>query len=179
MTRAAIAEAIKSATDMRDVAERYGVAVPPRGSMVCCPFHRDKTPSMKLFSDGFTCFGCHVHGDQIDFVMALFNVDFMASVRILNADFALGIPIDAPPDDAQRKQSDAIRIRRQQRRKALMLAESNYWRAHDRWLLLDRLRHSAAPYSVFWRWAVTHIDTAQAELEDAQFTLIEVRKKRA
>lgn len=179
MTRAAIAEAIKSATDMRDVAERYGVAVSPRSSMVCCPFHRDKTPSMKLFANGFKCFGCNAHGDQVDFVMALFGVDFLAAATMINADFALGIPLDAPPDDTMRQRAYALAARRSARRKALALAESNYWRAHDRWLLCDRLRYTAAPYSVFWRWAVTHIDTAQAELEDTQFTLIEVRKQRA
>ena len=37
-----------------------------RGGMVCCPFHADRTPSMKLNEDYFYCFGCGVHGDVID-----------------------------------------------------------------------------------------------------------------
>lgn len=40
----------------RCVTERYG---PPihRGDMICCPFHDDRTPSMKLYDDHFYCFG--------------------------------------------------------------------------------------------------------------------------
>ncbi|MGJ4851456.1 CHC2 zinc finger domain-containing protein [Bacillota bacterium Meth-B3] len=179
MTRAAIADAIKCALDMRDLADRYGVSAARQNAvMVCCPFHADKTPSMKLFSDGFTCFGCHAHGDQIDFVMALFGVDFWAAATMINADFALGIPIDAPPDDAMRQRASALAARRSARRKALMLAESNYWRAHDRWLLFDRLLYSTEPFSVLWRWAVSRIDNARIDLEDAQTKWIEVRKKR-
>lgn len=179
MTRATIAETIKSTTDMRDVAARYGSTVPSRGDMVCCPFHADKTPSMKLFHDGFKCFGCGVHGDQTDFVMRMFGVDFRAAAEIINADFALGIQIGTPPDDAMRRRADALTARRSARRNALARAESNYWRAHDRWLLLDRLLHSAEPYSVLWRWAVNRIDNARIDLEDTQMQWIEVRKKRA
>ena len=34
--------------------------------MVCCPFHNDRTPSMKVDSR-FYCFGCGASGDVIDF----------------------------------------------------------------------------------------------------------------
>lgn len=37
--------------------------------MISCPFHEDKTPSMKLYEDGhFHCFSCNRHGDVYDFV---------------------------------------------------------------------------------------------------------------
>lgn len=37
-----------------------------------CPFHKEKTGSFVIFSDNnsFYCFGCHKHGDSIDFYMA-------------------------------------------------------------------------------------------------------------
>lgn len=34
----------------------------------CCPFHDDSTPSMKVYENGFYCFGCDEGGDVIDFV---------------------------------------------------------------------------------------------------------------
>ena len=39
--------------------------------MACCPFHNDKTPSMKL-DQRYHCFGCGADGDVIDFAAALY-----------------------------------------------------------------------------------------------------------
>lgn len=54
---------LKTHLTPRCVTERYG---PPihRGDMICCPFHDDKTPSMKLYDDHFYCFGCQKSGDR-------------------------------------------------------------------------------------------------------------------
>lgn len=41
---------IKMAVSVKEAAEYYGLEV-NRGNMVCCPFHNDRTPSMKLFFD--------------------------------------------------------------------------------------------------------------------------------
>ena len=49
-------EAVKAAVTPRMAAERYGLPI-QQGSMVCCPFHADRTPSMKLNEDYFYCFG--------------------------------------------------------------------------------------------------------------------------
>lgn len=48
---------IKMAVSMKEAAEYYGLEV-NRGNMICCPFHADRTPSMKLNEDYFYCFGC-------------------------------------------------------------------------------------------------------------------------
>jgi len=36
-----------------------------------CPFHEEKTASFTIFTkdNGFYCFGCHKHGDSLDFYM--------------------------------------------------------------------------------------------------------------
>ena len=36
-----------------------------------CPFHSEKTPSFTVFTStqNFYCFGCHVGGDVINFIM--------------------------------------------------------------------------------------------------------------
>src|SRR5262245_8943333 len=35
---------------------------------VCCPFHEEIEPSCKIYTDHFHCFGCHTHGDRVDWL---------------------------------------------------------------------------------------------------------------
>ena len=79
---------IKMAVSVKEAAEYYGLEV-KRGSMVCCPFHNDRTPSMKLNEDYFYCFGCGATGDVIDLVAKLFNLSNHEAVQKLAADFGL------------------------------------------------------------------------------------------
>ena len=48
---------VKAAVTVRQAAEHYGLQG-SRNSMVCCPFHDDRHPSMKLNERYFYCFGC-------------------------------------------------------------------------------------------------------------------------
>jgi len=51
-----------------------GQEVPPSG-MVRCPFHEDRTPSLKVYEDtGWYTFCCHRGGDIYDFGAALFDL---------------------------------------------------------------------------------------------------------
>lgn len=85
---------IKMAVSVKEAAEYYGLEV-NRGNMVCCPFHADRTPSMKLNEDYFYCFGCGAHGDVIDLVVKLFNLSSYDAAKKLVYDF--GIDPDKPP----------------------------------------------------------------------------------
>ncbi len=76
---------IKMAVSVKETAEYYGLEV-KRGSMVCCPFHNDRTPSMKLNEDYFYCFGCGATGDVIDLVAKLFNLSSYDAAKKLAAD---------------------------------------------------------------------------------------------
>ena len=69
---------------------------------MCCPFHEDSTPSMKIYvnSNTFYCFGCCVGGDVISFVMHLFRLGFREALLRLNDDFYLGLS-GAPPAGRQ------------------------------------------------------------------------------
>ena len=87
-------ESVKAAATVRQAAEYYGLEV-NRGNMVCCPFHNDRTPSMKLNEDYFYCFGCGAHGDVIDLVARLFNLSSYDAAKKLAYDF--GIDPDKPP----------------------------------------------------------------------------------
>ena len=49
-------QTVKSAITVRQVGEMYGME-PDRHGMVCCPFHSDSDPSMKLNDTYYYCFG--------------------------------------------------------------------------------------------------------------------------
>ena len=85
---------IKMAVSVKEAAEYYGLEV-NRGNMVCCPFHADRTPSMKLNEDYFYCFGCGAHGDVIDLAARLFGLSSYDAAKKLAYDF--GIDPDKPP----------------------------------------------------------------------------------
>ena len=59
-------EKIKATYSMRDILARYGLH-PNRSGFICCPFHKEKTASMKIYQDSYYCFGCGAHGDIFGF----------------------------------------------------------------------------------------------------------------
>ena len=65
---------IKSAITVRQVGEMHGME-PDRHGMVCCPFHSDSDPSMKLNDTYYYCFGCGANGDAIDLTAKLFDLN--------------------------------------------------------------------------------------------------------
>ena len=79
---------IKMAVSVKEAAEYYGLEV-NRGNMVCCPFHADRTPSMKLNEEYFYCFGCGAHGDVIALTAQLFDLPPAEAAKKLAADFGI------------------------------------------------------------------------------------------
>ena len=93
-------ETVKNSVTVKQAAEHYGCEV-NRGDMICCPFHDDRHPSMKLNRDYFYCFGCGATGDVIDFVARLFGLSSYEAAKKLDYDF--GIDPDKPPAAAALK----------------------------------------------------------------------------
>ena len=85
---------IKAAVTVKQAAEFYGLKVDHSG-MTRCPFHADKTPSMKLNDDYYYCFGCQESGDVIDLVAHLFGLSMGDAAKKLAYDF--GISPDPTP----------------------------------------------------------------------------------
>lgn len=123
------AEAIKRLVDMREAVEHYGF-YPNRGGYISCPFHKEKTASLKVYcsSDnhsGWHCFGCGRGGSVIDFVMQLFDINYQQAVIRINQDFNLGLTKEKASRAALSK---AARMARQERREE-ELRESEWWEA--------------------------------------------------
>ena len=69
-----------------ETAQYYGLKL-TRGGFTNCIFHSDRTPSMKLYSDHFHCFGCAKHGDIITLTEQLFTLPPYQAVQKLAQDF--------------------------------------------------------------------------------------------
>lgn len=79
---------IKMGVSVKEAAEYYGLEV-NRGNMTRCPFHADRTPSMKLNEEYFYCFGCGAHGDVIALTAQLFDLSPAEAAKKLVADFGI------------------------------------------------------------------------------------------
>lgn len=131
--RSDLAEAIKGSLTMDEVARRYGFE-PNRAGFIRCPFHRERTASLKIYpgGKGWHCFGCNRGGSVIDFVMELYGIGFAQAVVRLNADFALGLTGERP-SPAQRakileeRRRAAARAAQLEQEYRILAREHLYW----------------------------------------------------
>ena len=124
-----IFEEVKELVSVPTVARYYGIDV-RRGNMCLCPFHNERTPSMKLYEKNYYCFGCKAHGDVINLVQEIFRMSAIRAVKRINNDFSLGLDIDKPPE-----REDIERINRQRQE----LEEYQQWEKHSYKVLNDYL----------------------------------------
>ena len=136
---------IKKAVTARDAAVHYGHRV-GRNGMMRCPFHNDRTPSMKV-DQNFICFGCREKGDVIRFTEKLFGLTPCEAAKKLISDF--GLPIEtsrsgkSPPGRRKAKTAKRRIPRRgreesravlfQKTKKRMENAYCNYFRLLNEW----------------------------------------------
>lgn len=77
---------IKRDHPMREVVRQYGIEINHAG-FCRCPFHNERTASMKIYAQSFYCFGCGAGGDVIDFVRLYERCDFKTAFRMLGGEF--------------------------------------------------------------------------------------------
>lgn len=77
---------LKRSISMREVVEKYGIKVNGHG-FCCCPFHKEKTASMKIYKDSYNCFGCGANGDIFSFVMRMEHCDFKTAFKSLGGTY--------------------------------------------------------------------------------------------
>lgn len=104
-------EIIKAAVTLRQAAEHYGLTV-GRNGMTCCPFHKDRYPSLKLNEDYFFCFGCGASGDVIDFTGRLFGISLKDAAEKLAADFNISANTKLVATRQNPSRLDELRCRR-------------------------------------------------------------------
>lgn len=104
------------AVEMRHALENYGINV-NRAGYALCPFHDEKTGSLKVYPHSFYCYGCGKGGDVITLVRSLFDLPFTDALRKVNEDFALGLPLDEKPTIKQRREMQNRRLELERARK--------------------------------------------------------------
>lgn len=177
---------IKNAVPMRAVVDYYGFEV-NRGNKVLCPFHGDKNNSLHIYPKRYHCFACGAYGDAIDFVSQYFNIPFLESIKKINTDFSLGLPIgEKLSDEAQKKanrQAYQRRKERERRQNELKRLLTAYHAAYDWYAALDIIALWDAPktpedeITPQYAYAVKHIDAAWEEVQDAAERLREFDRK--
>lgn len=80
-------DSVKQAVTTKQAVVFYGFK-PNHSDLICCPFHKDKTPSMKV-DERYFCFGCGAKGDVIDFVSGIFQINCTESAIKLAEDFGI------------------------------------------------------------------------------------------
>ena len=106
-----IFQEVKERLTMKDVVELYGFTV-NRSGFCSCPFHNEKTPSMKIYEKGFKCFGCDEGGDLIYFVQKYFDMSPVDACKKLNRDFDLYIDEHAKADKSEYSEYIQMKQRR-------------------------------------------------------------------
>ena len=117
---------IKQSITMYDVLNRCGLQLNRHNSM-CCPLHKEKTPSFKVYKDGsrFHCFGCGEGGDVITFVMRYYSLSYGQAILRLASDFSI-------PIAGARQMTIQERIRAIEERRAKKQAAEERKREYDR-----------------------------------------------
>lgn len=90
MTIMEAAPIIKGTISAKQIVEHYGFT-PNRGGYICCPFHGEKTPSLKVHKSGWYCYGCHEGGDAVEFVRLYERCRFNQAVAKVDMYFNLGL----------------------------------------------------------------------------------------
>ncbi len=80
--------------------QSQGYNIKPEGKdhIMCCPFHDDKTPSLKISTakNLFNCFGCGSSGTVIDWVMKTQNISFRHACETLMHDSGMVVEVNKP-----------------------------------------------------------------------------------
>lgn len=62
-----------------------------------CPFHQEDTPSFCVYESHAHCYGCDWHGDAVDFIKQIKDVDTVAALQILRGETS-NVPHDVWPN---------------------------------------------------------------------------------
>lgn len=125
-----IFEIVKQSVTTRQAAERYGIRV-ERNGMCRCPFHEDKTPSMKL-DRRYYCFGCGATGDVIDFVSRLRGIGSKEAAILLVQNFAIPYE-DGTGKMSKPRQQNTDKQNYQHMERYCFRVLSDYYRLLCRW----------------------------------------------
>lgn len=165
---------------MRDLAIRLGLE-PDRGGFIRCPFHGERTASLKLYegTGGWYCYGCGLSGDQIDFLSRYYRLEFKAAVEELSR--MTGVSVDlTPPKPAPRVfqyRREAAQLRNEHRIKHLDADLGRYRREEaELSAILDRRPKNWSEIDEDHVTALQRIDFVRYQIESLEYEQIEIEE---
>lgn len=98
---------------------------PDMNGFCVCPFHQEKTASMKLYKGnrGFHCFGCGATGDVINLVMRYYGLNFKQALLKLDCEWGLGLNLVGRPLSRR----EQLAAERRQWRRAMIRYGDECW----------------------------------------------------
>lgn len=173
------AQIIKDCLTMPEVLQRYGYELQSK-DFVCCPFHSEKTPSMKVHKHYFYCFGCGENGDVITFVQKLFGLSFTDTLKKIDTDFGLDLYGDMAYEDLRRMRYQSMQLKaKQEREKAKkQQVENEYWKVFDEWKRLEESKRLYAPKTPDEELHPLFVEALQ-KLSYQEYLLDEVEERRS
>lgn len=145
-------EEIKGLYSMKDILERYGLPQPNRVGFICCPFHKEKTASMKIYEDSYYCFGCGANGDIFSFVQSVEKVDFKTAFKMFGGTYA----------DKSDYQHKLFQYRCQKRKETKKIREAKRKALHAEVLeeirLMKAIKLLSPVFSEDWCYAVNKLE---------------------
>lgn len=173
---------IKRRISCREFAERVGIEI-TRSGFCCCPFHGEKTPSLKVYPGerGWYCFGCHQGGDVIDLAKKWLNLPFKETIMEMNRMFNLGMNFGAKISSEDQMKASVERAKRKaeinKRKRLKEQAEIEFWHLFDKYRELEKIIEEYRPKStedeISQKWA-----NAVIEKEYVTYLLEEAEAKR-
>lgn len=176
------AKEIKQRLTTDQVFRQYGLK-PNGAGFVCCPFHSEKTASLKVYDGdkGWHCFGCGENGDLISFIMKYFGLSFRDATKKINEDFCLCLPIGKRLNDRERQEiarkSFEQRRHKEAQEKEEKAAKAKYWAVYDEYIRLDKQRIKYKPQKnetelhPLYIEAIINIEKAKHNLSMAEMEL--------
>ena len=156
---------IVKAIPIFEILAKFDISI-NRSGFCCCPFHNEKTPSMKVYGDHVYCFGCGQHADGIGLAAKILGVTPTEAATYLAGEF--GIPIEGcAPTYAQiraqakaRAELQALKeLRRQKINEAFEILGA-YIRLLTEW-------KRTLPYNDRrYIWAIHHLSNAEYNFDE-------------
>lgn len=109
-----IAHDVKQRVSALEMGRRMGLA-PDRQGYCICPFHSEKTGSLRLYvgDKGWWCYGCHQGGSVLDLVMKYYDLSIAQALIRIDTEMGLNLSLTeekSPQEEEKMRQ----RVQRQQ-----------------------------------------------------------------
>ena len=154
---------IKRNIDLKELFSEYGIKVNPKG-FCCCPFHKEKTPSMKVDKTSYHCFGCGAHGDCFTFVMDYEHVTFTEAFKRLGGSYKPILTLrDKMRVDEEKRKREALKREKELEKKQLGFEKA---RLLFKVTALKSVKESEEPGSDVWHYAEDQLLQCYDNLED-------------